>query len=579
MTESSTREELGARLRTLLNATSAFSRARSVPELLEQLAVHAVALTNAERSSIFLAEPGENALLSRVALDEEHSLRIAIGQGIAGHVHRTGEPLVVPDAYADPRFSPETDGKTGYKTRNLLCVPMRHLSRPPLGVLEVLNCRSGLFDIADVELLLGLAAHAAAALEEVQSRTERDAFVASLLDAHRTLEVRVAQLGMLHEIEMALSRDEGLDEILHTVLSNLALVFDVEAGGFLDSAERGETLYFLVAWGPEAKKLQNVQLEKGEGIASWCFHAGETVLANDPASDPRFSPRIGKMIGFETRNLLCVPITVEGRRLGALELCNRRHGDFTQEDSQAAELLARNIGSVLVRREARQQRQRQAALESLGTFAQGIAHDLRAPLANLLTACVRLGEPGFNIHQVSGLPSLMERQVRRCLSMTSDILDYSRDSIAYTFEPLDASAVIEDLRENVGHEIAERRIALAVHVEPGCAIEADRARLARVFANIVLNSLRALGSRGSIRVECRRAGSEIWFAFEDDGPGVPEQLRDTIFEPFTSGAQSTGLGLAIARRIVQGHGGRLWLDATHAPGARFVIALPGKLDA
>ncbi len=158
------------RLSLLLKSLAAISAERDFDFLLEILCREAATVLGAERSTIFLLDPERKELWSRVALglDKKAEIRFAATRGIAGHVVKTGQVVNVADAYADPRFNREVDEKTGYKTGNVLAVPLRTKDGKILGSFQAVNKRSGAFTTEDEELLQFLGSQAATAIENVQ---------------------------------------------------------------------------------------------------------------------------------------------------------------------------------------------------------------------------------------------------------------------------------------------------------------------------------------------------------------------------------------------------------------------------
>jgi serine/threonine-protein kinase len=154
------------RLHFLLEATRRLMAAPDVDELLAVLGEATTRLVNAERATIYVVDADKAELWSRVALgDGVGDIRVPLGTGIAGLVALTGETVNLDDAYADVRFNPDVDRRTGYRTRNLLTVPVRSGRGSIIGVFQVLNKRQGAFTREDVEVLQALAASAAVALE------------------------------------------------------------------------------------------------------------------------------------------------------------------------------------------------------------------------------------------------------------------------------------------------------------------------------------------------------------------------------------------------------------------------------
>jgi serine/threonine-protein kinase len=135
-------------------------------ELLRLLAENTVRLANAELATIYLVDHDRGELRSKVTLDKSvGEIRLPIGVGIAGSVAASGEPINIPDAYADPRFNPEVDRRTGHKTNNLLTMPMTARDGRVIGVFQVMNKQDGAFGVEDIETLSSLASSAAIAVE------------------------------------------------------------------------------------------------------------------------------------------------------------------------------------------------------------------------------------------------------------------------------------------------------------------------------------------------------------------------------------------------------------------------------
>lgn len=158
-----------ARLRILLDVIKAMSAETDFDRLLQLIMEETTRAMEADRSTLFLVDHQRGELWSRVALGLQHKeIRFKSHLGIAGHVATTGELLNIPDAYEDPRFNQEVDRQTGYRTRTILCMPIRNKVGTIVGVLQVLNKRSGVFTAADQELLDALASQAAIALENAK---------------------------------------------------------------------------------------------------------------------------------------------------------------------------------------------------------------------------------------------------------------------------------------------------------------------------------------------------------------------------------------------------------------------------
>ncbi len=157
-----------AKLESLLDVAKAMTAERDLDALLKLIVEEAMMVVSGDRCTLWIVDRDRNELWTKVAygLGQDQKIRIPIGVGIAGQVAQTGQIINIPDAYADPRFNRQVDKDTGYRTRNILGVPMRYTTGEVTGVLQALNKRNGdAFTNEDEELLMALGANAAAAIE------------------------------------------------------------------------------------------------------------------------------------------------------------------------------------------------------------------------------------------------------------------------------------------------------------------------------------------------------------------------------------------------------------------------------
>jgi len=184
--------ELNERLAAILAICQKMNSERDLSALLDLIAREATSLLDCDRASIFLLDRERNELWSKVALGSDEILRFDAQLGIAGSAALTGNAVNVKDAYSDPRFYTAIDDRTGYRTRNVLAVPVRNQEGAIIGAFEVLNKRIGVFTRRDEDSLLALASHAANAIETAQ-------LIGELRRNHDQLEQQNAHL--LREVE------------------------------------------------------------------------------------------------------------------------------------------------------------------------------------------------------------------------------------------------------------------------------------------------------------------------------------------------------------------------------------------
>ena len=275
---------------------------------------------NADRSSLFLYDAETKELYSRVKQgDEIGEIRFPSTLGIAGSVFCSGEgEIISADAYTNSRFNQEVDRRTGYRTRNILCVPIRNKSREVIGVTQALNKRVGDFDAEDMRLLEGLSQQAAAALEN-----------ASLFEK---VDRQQREEAMLLEVVSSIASEIRLEPLLEKILAAATQLLDSDRGAlFLHDPKRNE-LFSRVADGIASSEIR---FPADAGIAGECFSSGRVVNILDAYQDARFNPEIDRRTGYRTSSILCMPIVAKGARtIGVMEIINRKVGAFGLADER-----------------------------------------------------------------------------------------------------------------------------------------------------------------------------------------------------------------------------------------------------
>jgi signal transduction histidine kinase len=212
-----------------------------------------------------------------------------------------------------------------------------------------------------------------------------------------------------------------------------------------------------------------------------------------------------------------------------------------------------------------------------------LAHDFRGPMTVIRGyAETMMMDAGLSAAEVGERAGLIAQMVDRLERMTTETLDFARVGSRLARRTLPLHGLLEELAASVAVEVPELVLARDFAVTPGSSAAVDVDKLRRVIGNLAANARDAMGGSGSLsliaRMEAPAEGdgaARLSLIVADEGPGVPAELAERVFEPFvTRGKKSgTGLGLAVARRFVEDHGGSLEL-LPDGPGARFRILLP-----
>jgi len=320
------------RLSVLVEVADTVTQRLSLDHQLPRLIELIVEALDAERATLFLHDADAGELFSRVAGGEGVSeIRIPQSVGIAGSVFGSGDAEIIDDAYRDARFNPEIDRQTGYRTRSILCVPLRNRADQVIGVTQVLNRRSATFTAADMALLEAISRQAASALEQAQMM-------------ERLKQARREELELL-AITEAISTELHLDTLLVRIVAAATQLLDAERSSLFVYDPSTDELWSRVAEGTEQKQIR---IPADAGIAGAVFVSGDVLNIPDAYADPRFNQDIDRRSGFRTRNLLNVPVIDRtGERLGVVQVLNKRGGPFTQVDIRRLKAFSAGIAVAL----------------------------------------------------------------------------------------------------------------------------------------------------------------------------------------------------------------------------------------
>ncbi len=220
---------------------------------------------------------------------------------------------------------------------------------------------------------------------------------------------------------------------------------------------------------------------------------------------------------------------------------------------------------------------RRERLAALGDMAAALAHEIRNPLNAVSMGLQRLRAEfrPAEAEEYARLVDLVQGEVRRLNTIMEQFLSLARP-LPLKLEPLQAEELLTELAALVEADARSSGVRVALAIPSGLApIVADRDHLKQVLLNLILNGLQAMPEGGTLRLEAAATRDTLTLTVADTGPGIPPEALPRLFDPyFTTKAKGLGLGLAIARRIVEEHGGRIEVESRPTRGSRFRVALP-----
>ena len=535
----------------------------------------------ADRATLYLLdEANDKQLVSRVTQGGDvRSIHLSVGQGIAGHVARTGKALRVRDAYKDPRFSPEWDMLSGYRTRAILAAPMKNHLGKTIGVVQVLNKKGGEFTEDDADILAALATQAAVSIDNSRlfmSVTQKNI---QLLDTTEQLEHRVRDLKLLFDLEHAMGRATSLDDLFLAVLGEAMRACEAKmaAVALRDAEAQTGTLYVI---DERSRRVKRVPYPEDTGLIGWAIRHDEVLVSSDAAADPRRDDALDERAGGATaKTALAVPLEGEHKGpMGAIAIYNKRGGrPFTEEDRGLLERVTANASTAIRLQLSREGREREERLTTIGRLLSGVIHDLKTPLT-VISGYVQLMQSSDDPAQREKYMELILKQFDHIGAMQREVLEFARGEKSVLVRKVYLQRFFDDVRDQLEADLARRRVQLVVDIHERGTARFDEGKMLRVVHNLARNAADAMGRRGGkfvIKVARDKDTRDLVVSFSDTGPGIPKEIEHRLFQSFVTSSKKggTGLGLAIVKKIAEEHGGSITVTSSRR-GASFKLRIP-----
>jgi PAS domain S-box-containing protein len=492
---------------------------------------------------------------------------------ILADVCRTGRTEIINEW--DERFNRDVWDRFGHERLVRIFMPIKVRDRIT-GVIEVGCDKSKKKYVAEdeVQMLTALADQAGVALEN-----------AHLFEETRR---RMRELQMLHDVSLAAAAGLRLEDTLQAAAAALATDLVDSRVMLMLVDPQSNTLRVEGSVGYSSDMIDGLRIPVGEGITGWVARHGKSVLVPDVRLDSRCVEA-----DPDVRSEICVPLITGSAVIGVLSIESSRLNAFTRHDERLLSTLASNLAGLVERaclfEEVEEANVRLQELDRLKSqFLANMSHELRTPLNSII---------GFSDVLLDGVVGEITPKQRECvqdilfsgehlLALINDLLDFSKiEAGRMTLEPanFDVADSLAEVQATIRPMIDKKSQVLTIELADDLPpLYADRFRIKQVLINLLSNAHKFTPAGGHITVSCRLADpTTVLFSVTDTGIGIKPEDQEIIFEEFrqadgsaTREIQGTGLGLAISRRLVEMHGGRIWVESEYGHGATLLFLLP-----
>jgi Amt family ammonium transporter len=419
---------------------------------------------------------------------------------------------------------------------------------------------------------------------------------------------RVRELSLLHEIGQSMHTLD-LEEILELILQGVArgIGFDRVRLYLLDEEKR--QLVCKVAVGVEREKIESLSLpyDRQDNMISRAIMERRPFIVEDAGRDPRVNRGLTSFL--DVKSFAAVPLLSRDRVLGGIAADNLiSQQAITEKKLQSLMIFANQaalaLENALMYEELKAfssqlgERVKRATLElqetqrqlfqsekmaALGKLSAGIAHEIRNPLTSIKILIHSLVDEMATPASREKDLTVIESEIERVNKIIKQFLEFARPRPP-SLEPMDVRKVLDETLALVAYEMEAQGVALEKEYAPELPpVPMDREQMKQVFLNILLNAIQAMEEGGQLKVltalKNHSAGAKnqsvMEISFQDTGRGIPEDMQARVFEPFFSTKEEgIGLGLPIAQRIVEEHGGKIRLESIPGKGTIFYLTIP-----
>jgi len=500
--------------------------------------------------------PGRNTAAARAALERRT-------------VH-------IPDVLTDPEYT--YGAKDVEKVRTVLAVPILK-GDDLLGVMTIYHLEVRPFTDKQIALVETFADQAAIAIDNVR-----------LLDELRqSLQQQTATADVLKLISRSTF---DLKSVLNTLVESAARLCEADVAAI--AREKDEYYHIVAGYGfPPGFQdyVETVPIERGRGsVLGRVLLECKPVQIVDVLADPEYAMHeVQKRAGYRT--MLGVPLLREGVPIGLLNLNRTSVRPFTEKQIELvttfADQAAIAIENVRLFDEIQDKsRQLEEASQHKSQFLANMSHELRTPLNAILgyTELMADGAYGEPSEKMFGILKRLEANGRHLLGLINDVLDLSKIEAGQLELEL-SDYCVQDIAQTVRSTLeplaADKKLAfkleLAPDLPPG---HGDGRRLTQVLINLVGNAIKFTDA-GEVAIKAEANNGSFHISVRDTGPGISAADQAKLFQEFqqadnaiTRKKGGTGLGLAISKRIIEMHGGRIWVESQPGQGSTFTFTLP-----
>ncbi len=406
---------------------------------------------------------------------------------------------------------------------------------------------------------------------EEQAAVEETIAVEEL--AKEKCEQTVELLQKINKAAEQVNSNIKIDEVLKNIVNAAVELTNADRGTLYIVDKDKNELWSKVAMGSEFKEIK---LNIGEGIAGWVAQNGNTINLDKVQDDPRFNVSFDKLSGYTTKTMLCFPIKDrQAEVVGVLQLLNSKNGIFSKLDEEFLESLSIHAAMALQNAGLVEKLLTSERVSSLGKMANFLIQDIKKPVMVSKRYAEHLKSKSLE-PDISRVIDMLLDQLNHIADLVQSTSSYSEGQIVLRSIITNLNETIDDYISRLDSFLRAANCQINKEYDNETSVKISEKQFYQAYQSIIKNACQAMPEGCNIYITTQKIEDRVLIKIKDQGLGIPDSLHDKIFEPFmTHGKKdATGLGLSIAKKIIEEHGGKVSLSSIVGEGATFVIDLP-----
>ncbi len=393
----------------------------------------------------------------------------------------------------------------------------------------------------------------------------------------------------LLELTRSLSSIHELEAYLHALLSAAKELTNSASASLLEYDETAKEFFFKSMLWFQGEQVRSARVPVQGSVAGWVFLYGKPVVIDDVSTDKRHYKKIDELAGFTTKSILGVPVVVGEKTIAVLEVFNKFE-PYTSEDVWIAEtisaLIAASLQTDSLSKELQSIQDEARELEQMkNEFIAIASHELRTPLGLILGHATFLKELLNEADYQEQVDTIIRNaaKLKEIIENLTSVDNYESGGAILKSRKVSISKIIEDVAISFSDMAKKKNITLKTDTQPTqeLLVDIDGGKIAIVLSNLVKNALTFTNENGEVTIRGEQHPEYVKVTVQDNGIGIPASDLNRVFDRFyqveshlTRKHGGMGLGLSVAKVMVEMHGGRIWAESKEGEGSIFSFLLP-----